>query len=101
MGPGREVDRVAGRRGPGSWALFGGISALAPAAWAAAVLQAGPVEDVGLVVLVGVLLGVISAAIVASTEWWSSASDPYNRRPGNGLGGRGADPGGGGDVGSG
>ena len=88
------------RRGLRSWALFAGMSAVAPAAWVAAVLRTGPVDDVGLVVLVGVLLGVIGAGVLASTEWWSSASDPCNRRPAVGPVARGADPGGG-DVGGG
>jgi hypothetical protein len=101
MDPVPAANRPGGRRGLRAWALFCGISALAPAAWAAAVLRMGPVDDVGLVVLVGVLLGAIGAGVVASTEWWSSASDPCNRRPAVGPVARGADPGGGGDVGGG
>jgi hypothetical protein len=101
MDPVPAAHRPGGRRGLRAWALFCGISALAPAAWASVVLRMGPVEDVGLVVLVGVLLAVIGAGVVASTEWWTCASDPLNRRPGVRPVGRGADPGGGGDIGSG
>jgi hypothetical protein len=82
-------------------ALFGGISALALAAWVAAALRMGHREDLGLVVLVGVMLVGIAAAMVTSTDAWTSTSDPYNRRPGVGPVGRGTDAGcGGGDIGS-
>ena len=97
MGPDRSPHRVAGRRGLRSWALLGGTTSLALGAWVAVALRMGPREDVGLVVLVGVILAVIVGGVVASTESWSSASDPVNRRPGAGP--RGADPGGGGDIG--
>ena len=97
----RGAHPVAGRRVLKSRALLGGISALALGAWVAAALRMGHREDLGLVVLTGVLLVSIAAAVVRSTESWSSTSDPYNRRPGVGPVGRGTDAGcGGGDVGS-
>lgn len=100
MGPGRSPHRVAGRRGPRSWALLGGILALALVAGVAVALRMGHREDLGLVVLVGVMLVVIVGGVVGSTESWSSASDPDNRRPVVGPLGRGTDAGcGGGDVG--
>jgi hypothetical protein len=100
MGTSRRAHRVAGRRGLTSWALLGGVSALALGAWVAAALRMGHREDLGLVVLVGVMLVGIAAGVVASTESWAATSDPYNRRPGVGPVGRGTDAGcGGGDVG--
>ena len=102
MGPDRGASRVAGRRGLRSWALLGGAAAAALVVWVAVALLMSHGDDVGLVVLTGVLVVGIAVSVVQSTDRWSSGSDPDNRRPGVGPSGRSTDPGcGGGDHGGG